>query len=69
MIRNYPRPELEEGELIQARMDAAKLIRKYGMNKALEIITLLAIENVRLTKEINQHRAVRDIEPLETYKV
>lgn len=66
---DYQRPELEEKDLIQARMDAAKLIRKYGMNKLKDMLQALIVENVRLTKEINDHRAARKIELLKTYEV
>lgn len=66
---DYTRPELEEKEVIQARMDAQKLIRKYGMNKLAIMLAALVIENVRLVKEINEHRAARGIEPLATFEV
>jgi phosphopantetheine adenylyltransferase len=66
---DYQRPELEEKDLIQARMDAAALVRKYGLNRVKEMLQALVIENVKLTKEINEHRAARGIEPLTTYKV
>lgn len=65
---NYQRPELEEKDLIQARMDVAKLVRKYYRSRD-QIIELLAIENVRLVKEVNEHRAARGIEPLPTFEV
>jgi len=66
---DYVRPELEEKDLIQARMDAAALVRKYGMKRLPEMLQALVIENVKLTKEINEHRTARGIEPLPTYKV
>jgi hypothetical protein len=65
----YQRPELEEKDIIQARMDAAKLIRKYGMSKTMQMLNALIVENVRLTKEIQEHRAARGFESLPTFKV
>jgi hypothetical protein len=64
----YKRPELEEKDLILAKMDVAKLVRKYYRSRD-QIIELLAIENVRLTKEVNEHRAARGIDPLPVFKV
>lgn len=69
MTTPYTRPELDEKELDQAQADARALIRKYGMNNAIKIIALLAVENSRLTKEVNEHRAARGFEPLPTFKV
>lgn len=66
---DYTRPVTTETDVIQARMDAQKLIRKYGMGKAQIIIQLLCLENVRLTREINEHRAARGIAPLDTFEV
>lgn len=68
-MTNYTRPELEEKEIIQARMDAQKLMRKYGMNRWAAMLSALVLENVRLVKEINEHRAARGIAPLETFEV
>lgn len=65
----YQRPELEEKDIIQARMDAASLIRKYGMSKVMQMLNALIVENVRLTKEIQDHRAARGFEPLPTFEV
>ena len=65
----YERPELTEKEIDQAQTDARTLIHKYGMNNAIKIIALLCVENVRLTKEVNEHRAARGIDPLPTFKV
>ena len=65
----YPRPELTEADNAQAAADARTLIRKYGMNNAMKIIAALALENVRLAKEVNEHRAARGFEPLPTFKV
>lgn len=69
MTTSYTRSDLEEKELDQAQADARTLIRKYGMNQAVKIIALLAVENARLTKECNDYRAARGIDPLPTFKV
>jgi len=66
---DYIRPELEERDIIQARMDAQKLIRKYGIKNMSKMLVALVIENVRLVKEVNEHRAARGIAPLETFEV
>jgi len=68
-MKPYPRPELTEGELIQARMDAMKLVRKYSIQNLPEICKMLIIENIRLTKEIQEHRAARGFAPLITFEV
>lgn len=68
-MTDYTRPELTDDEITQAQDDARRLIRKYGMLQAVKIIALLAIENVKLSKEVNEHRAARGIEPLKTYEV
>lgn len=65
----YIRPELDEKDVIQCRMDAAALIRKYGMENVQKMLSMLVIENVRLVKEINEHRAARGIPPLDVHKV
>jgi hypothetical protein len=66
---DYTRPQLTEPELIQARMDAAKLIRKAGMKNLPLMFGNLCVENIRLVKEINEHRTARGIPPLEVHKV
>jgi len=66
---DYTRPELTETELIQARMDAQKLIRKAGMKNLPVMFGNLCVENIRLVKEINEHRAARGIAPLEVHEV
>lgn len=65
----YPRPELTDADKAQAAEDARKLIRRYGMNNAVRIIAELAAENVRLAKEVNEHRAARGFDPLPTFEV
>lgn len=68
-MTEYERPNLTEEDLKQAREDAHKLIRKYGMGNLLAMLTMLVIENVKLTKEIQEHRAARGIAPLPTFEV
>lgn len=41
----------------------------YGYNNLPKMLAALCVENVRLTKEVNEHRAARGIDPLETYEV
>ena len=65
----YTRPELSDAEKKQAMKDAATLIRKYGMNKIPLMVAALCMENVRLAKEVNEHRAARGIDPLPTFEV
>jgi hypothetical protein len=77
-MTQYTRPELTEEE--QKLVEAKQLEASQALNKALTqkgirgvitmaaiIITQLLTENTRLTKEINEHRAARDIEPLPTF--
>lgn len=66
---NYQRPELTDEDKKQAEADAQKLIRKYGIANLPKMLAALAVENVRLVKEINQHRAARGIDPLPTFEV
>jgi hypothetical protein len=77
-MTQYTRPELTAEEL--KLVDAKQLEASHALNKALTqrgirgVITMAAVvinqlltENARLTKEINEHRAARDIEPLPTF--
>lgn len=68
-MTTYTRPELTEEDRKQAEAAAKKLIRKYGYNNLPKMLAALCIENVRLTKEVNEHRAARGVDPLETYEV
>jgi hypothetical protein len=68
-MTDYTRPELTKDEYRRAQDDAGKLFRKYGMRNVGNMLLALCIENMRLVKEINEHRAVRDIEPLPTFEV
>jgi hypothetical protein len=62
----YTRPELDEGEVIKAHMYAAKLIRNHGMKAMPALVDMVILENTRLVKEIQEHRAARGLEPLPT---
>jgi len=65
----YTRPELTKDDSRDAMDRARKLIVKYGVSNFGKIIAALCVENVRLVKEIQEHRAARGIDPLETYEV
>ena len=65
----YTRPELEKTDVNKAHEAARTLIRKYGVHNFGKIIALLCVENVRLVKECQEHRAARGIDPLETFEV
>lgn len=69
MTQEYKRPELTEEDKRKAEADAMTLIRKYGMGNLPKMLAALAVENVRLVKEIQEHRAARGIAPLETFEV
>jgi len=68
-MTTYTRPEPTAADELQAKKDAEKLIRKYGMNNLGKMLAYLCLENAMLTREINEHRAAREIEPLKTYEV
>ena len=65
----YQRPELTAEDRTQAEQYAAQVFRRYGIGKVTLMIAALALENIRLVKEINEHRAARGIEPLPTFEV
>jgi hypothetical protein len=65
----YNSPELTDEDKKKAEADALKLVRKYGFANLPKMLAALCVENVRLTKEINEHRAARGIDPLETFEV
>jgi hypothetical protein len=65
----YTRPELTDEDKKQAEADAQKLVRKYGFANLPKMLAALCVENVRLIKEINDHRAARGISPLKTFEV
>jgi len=67
-MTDYTRPELTKDDMNKVSEGAKKLIRKYGVNNFGKIIAMLCAENVRLTKEVNEHRAARDIAPLEAFE-
>jgi hypothetical protein len=69
IVENYQRPELTEVDKKQAAADAQKLIKKYGFNNIPKMLAALCVENIRLTKEVNEHRAAREIAPLEVFEV
>lgn len=62
----YTRPQLTEEDKKRAELDARKLVRKWGYGNLPKMLAALCLENVRLVKEINEHRAARGIQPLPT---
>ena len=68
-MTEYTRPELTKEEQAAAKQDAHTLCRKYGIHGIVLALAALCFENRRLVKEINEHRAARDIAPLETFEV
>ena len=65
----YQRPELTAEDRATAENHAKKLIHKWGFSNLPKMLAALCVENVRLTKEIQEHRAALGIEPLETFEV
>jgi hypothetical protein len=65
----YTRPELTEEEKAKSKSEAQALFRKYGIQGIVLAVAGLCFENRRLVKEINEHRAARGIDPLQTFEV
>ena len=65
----YTRPELDAKDREQAENYARATFRKYGVGKVVVMVASLCLENVRLLKEVNEHRAARGIDPLPVYEV
>lgn len=65
----YQSPELTDEDRKKAEADARALIKKYGFNNLPKMLAALCVENVRLVKEIQEHRAARGIAPLEVFEV
>lgn len=65
----YVRPELTDEDRKQAEQYASKVFRRYGISKVTVMIAALCLENIRLLKEVNEHRAARGIDPLPTFEV
>jgi regulator of replication initiation timing len=63
------RIELTEKELIAARMGANQLIRKIMMKNLPVAFSNLAVENVRLMKEVNHLRSQLGLPQMEEHKV
>ncbi len=66
---DYQRPELTDEDKRKAEVEAKRLIQQHGYNNLPKMLALLCVENVRLVKEINEHRAARGIDPLPVYEV
>ena len=65
----YKSPELTAEDTAKAEANAKLLIRKWGFGNLPKMLAALCVENVRLTKEIQEHRAARGIEPLKTFEL
>jgi len=65
----YPRPEFTEGDRKKAEAYATAAIKKYGLKNFCKLLALIALENIRLTRECNEHRTARGFEPLELHEV
>jgi len=65
----YNRPELTSEDMKKAEEDARKLVKKYGYSNLPKMLAALCVENVRLTKECQEHRAARGLEPLPIFEV
>ena len=68
MAEIYIRPELTKEDKLKAATIAALIGKKGWRFEASKIINDLVLENIRLTKEVNIHRAVCGYEPLPTYQ-
>lgn len=65
----YIRPNITQKMKYDAEKSARELITKYGFNNINKIVGALAVENMRLVAEINEHRAARGIDPLPVFEV
>lgn len=63
----YPRPDLEPGEMEKYSRVARKVNSIPDQMMRLIYVAAMISENVRLTKEVNEHRAARGLELLPTY--
>lgn len=65
---NYPRPELSQDETTRYQKAAARLNSLNDQRIRLSYIIGLVIENARLLREVNEHRAARGFDPLPVYE-
>lgn len=65
-MENYQLPELTKAEADRARDEMRKLFFKNGPELR-GLVMLLIMENMRLTRECNQHRAARGFILLEVH--
>jgi len=66
--KNYPRPELSQDEANRYVKAAARLNSLNDQRIRLSYIIGLVIENARLLREVNEHRAARGYDPLPVYE-
>lgn len=64
---DYPRPDLTKEEIDKYSRQARKLNAIHDERLRLVYVAALVAENVRLLKEVNEHRAARGMKPLPVY--
>jgi phosphopantetheine adenylyltransferase len=62
----FERPTLTEDEKSRIQKKIVVLANQLGRPKIIAVMLALAIENMRLAKEVNIHRQERGFEPLPT---
>lgn len=60
----YTRPELTDQDRADAHTYAANIFKRHGIRNVTLMLAALCLENIRLLKEVNDHRAARGYEPL-----
>jgi hypothetical protein len=64
----YERPILSEDDKAMCTRYALKIATHKGRQAMIAIVALVLEDNMRLTKEINDHRAALGFEPLPEYQ-
>lgn len=65
-MREYTRPAPSEDELVRLMRLASRVILS-PKDTQIKFMSLLLLENLSLTKEVNDHRMVLGYAPLPTY--
>ena len=68
MLKTFIRPELSEEEKNKIPKWANIIINSKGRQTAIAIMVRLIMENMILTKEVNQHRDAQGFEKLPEYE-
>lgn len=68
-LQPFARPELTHDEQLKAVAVANKIARHFNVARRLDYVLVIVNDNIRLLKEVQQHRAARGLEPLETYPI